>query len=70
MAKGKKVIKCGVKREKGYMYFISKEGDIWKFPQKGGKKSKVCPAGLKREKGFLYFVDKDGDIAAAPMKRK
>lgn len=69
MAK-KKVVKCGVKREKGFMYYIGKDGDVWKFPRGGGRKSKVCCAGLKREKGFLYFIDKDGDIASAPMKRK
>jgi hypothetical protein len=52
------------------MYYINKDGDVWKFPRGGGKKTKVCQAGLKREKGFLYFIDKDGDIACAPMKRK
>jgi hypothetical protein len=69
MAK-KKVIKCGVKREKGFMYYINSDGDVWKFPRGGGRKSKVCDAGLKREKGMLYFIDKDGDISSAPAKRK
>jgi len=66
----KKVIKCGIKREKGFMYFIDKDGDVSKFPRGGGRKTKVEKCGLKREKGFLYFIDKGGDIACAAMKRK
>ena len=35
-----KVLKCGIKREKGYLYYIDKDGDISraKMERKGRKK--------------------------------
>lgn len=36
-----KVMKCGVKKEKGYLYFIDKNGDISRAKMaRGGKKKK------------------------------
>lgn len=36
-----KVMKCGVKKEKGYLYFIDKKGDISRAKMaRGGKKRK------------------------------
>jgi hypothetical protein len=36
-----KVLKCGVKKEKGYLYFIDKNGDISRAKMaRGGKKKK------------------------------
>ena len=36
-----KVMKCGVKKEKGYLYFIDKKGDISRAKMaRGGKKKK------------------------------
>ena len=36
-----KVMKCGVKRAKGYLYFIDKQGDISRAKMKvGGTKKK------------------------------
>lgn len=70
----KKVAKVGVKKEKGYLYFVDKNGDVSaalmaRGDKKGGKPKKVAKAGIKKEKGYLYFIDKDGDIAAAAMVR-
>lgn len=66
-----KVERAGVKREKGYVYFIDQDGDISrsKTGQKG-RKEKIKQIGLRREKGFLYFIDSDGDISRSPMKRR
>ena len=65
-----KVQKSGVKREKGYVYFIDQEGDIARSKTgQRGMKEKITPVGLKREKGFLYFIDAEGDISRSPMKR-
>jgi hypothetical protein len=37
----KKVVKCGIKRKKGYLYFIDKKGDVSCAKMKrGGKKKK------------------------------
>lgn len=70
----KKVAKVGVKKEKGYLYFVDKNGDVSaavmaRGDKKGGKPKKVAKAGVKKEPGFLYFIDKDGDIACAAMVR-
>lgn len=69
-----KVKKVGVKRQKGYLYFVDKKGDIScakmaRGSKKGGSPKKVAKAGVKKEDGYLYFVDKQGDISRAKMKR-
>jgi len=69
-----KVAKAGVKKEKGYLYFIDKDGDVSRAPMvrggvKKGKPAKVTKVGVKKEKGFLYFLDKDGDVSRAKMAR-
>jgi len=69
-----KVMKCKIKREKGYLYFIDKKGDVSKAKmargkQKGGKPQKVHKCGIKKEAGYLYFVDKQGDVSMAKMVR-
>ena len=70
----KKIAKVGVKREKGFLYFIDKQGDVScakmaRGNQKGGKPKKVAKVGIKKEKGYLYFVDKQGDVSSAAMVR-
>ena len=71
-----KVFKAGVKKKKGYLYFIDKKGDIscakMARGRKKGKKAKpekVVKAGVKKKKGYLYFIDKKGDISCAKMAR-
>ena len=68
----KKVEKVGLKREKGYLYYIDKQGDISRAKmarggRKGGRPSKVKKVGIKKESGYLYFLDKQGDISRAKM---
>jgi len=70
----KKVAKVGVKKEKGYLYFIDKAGDVScakmaRGKQKGGKPKKVAKVGIKKESGYLYFIDKQGDNSCAKMVR-
>ena len=72
-----KVTKVGVKKEKGYLYFVDKAGDVSRAVmarggrKKGqkGKKEKVAKAGVKKESGYLYFVDKQGDVSRAKSAR-
>lgn len=69
-----KVCKVGIKREKGYLYYLDKQGDVSRAKmarggKKGGKPSKVAKCGVKREAGYLYFIDKQGDISRAKMAR-
>ena len=70
----KKVAKLGIKREKGFLYYVDKKGDVScakmaRGKSKGGSPKKVAKCGIKREVGYLYFVDKTGDVSCAKMKR-
>ncbi|MDD4980870.1 MAG: hypothetical protein PHC54_06375 [Candidatus Omnitrophica bacterium] len=69
-----KLVKVGVKRQKGYLYYIDKHGDVScakmaRGTKKGGSPKKVAKCGIKRKEGYLYFVDKQGDVSCAKMKR-
>ena len=69
-----KVEKVGVKRQKGYLYYVDKKGDVScakmaRGKSKGGHPKKVAKCGIERKEGYLYFVDKQGDISCAKMKR-
>jgi hypothetical protein len=69
-----KLVKLGVKREKGYLYYIDKQGDVScakmaRGTKKGGGPKKVAKCGIKRKEGYLYFLDKAGDVSCAKMKR-
>ncbi|HOX55204.1 MAG: hypothetical protein PHI86_03880 [Candidatus Omnitrophica bacterium] len=69
-----KVAKVGVKKVKGYLYFVDKKGDVSRAKmargkKKGGKPEKVAKVGVKKKVGFLYFIDKKGDISCAKMVR-
>ena len=69
------VAKVGVKKEKGYLYFVDKKGHISRAKMARGKKKGkakielVAKAGIKRKKGYLYFIDKKGHICEAKMAR-
>ena len=70
----KKVAKVGVKKEKGYLYFVDKRGDVScakmaRGNKKGGAPKKVAKVGIKKQAGYLYFIDKQGDISCAKMVR-
>ena len=69
-----KVAKVGVKKQKGYLYFVDKHGDVScammaRGNKKGGKVKKVAKVGIKKQSGYLYFIDKHGDISSAKMVR-
>lgn len=67
----------GMKREKGYLYFIDKKGNLARAKMaRGGGKKKAKPkqevlhkCGLKRESGWLYYVDKAMNAARAKMAK-
>lgn len=62
-----------LEREDGYLYFLGKDGFVWKTPMKTntrGRKGKVGSEKVRRETGYLYFIDKSGYVARAKMNRK
>jgi len=71
-----KVAKAGVKKEKGWLYFVDKNGDVSRAKMaRGGRKKgkqkveKVAKIGVKKVGGYLYFLDKGGDVSRAKMAR-
>lgn len=72
-----KIAKAGIKREKGWLYYLDKQGDVSRAKmargggkQKPGKPQKIVKTGVRREDGFLYFIDKQGDVSRAKMARR
>ena len=69
-----KVKTTGVSKEKGYLYYLDKNGDVSRSKMargadKGGNAEVVERCGVSRESGWLYFIDKDGDVSKAKMAR-
>ena len=69
-----KVKTTGVTKEKGYLYYLDKNGDVSRSKMargadKGGNAEVVSNCGVTRESGWLYFIDKDGDVSRAKMAR-
>ena len=60
-----------IKREKGYLDYLGKDGYLWKTPtklNKSGKKGRVGTEKVTRQDGYMYFLDKKGFISRAKMK--
>ena len=71
---GKMLCKCGIKRKKGYLYFVGKNGCAYETKmargkKKGGGRKMVCACRIKKQKGCLYFIDKKGNVCEAKMQR-
>ena len=69
-----KVKTTGVSKASGYLYYLGKDGNVWRSQMaragKGGcNAEKVADAGVTRESGYLYYVDKNGNVARSPMAR-
>ena len=68
---GKKVGSEKTKREDGYLYYIGKDGCVWRAPMKAnkrGSKKKVGIEKIQKRKGYMYYVGKDGFVYEAKMK--
>lgn len=62
-----------ITRDDGYLYFLGKDGFVWRTPMRNntrGRKAKVGSEKVKREEGYLYFIDKAGYVARTKMNRK
>ncbi|OGW77750.1 MAG: hypothetical protein A3I73_04835 [Omnitrophica bacterium RIFCSPLOWO2_02_FULL_45_16] len=69
-----KVAKVGIKRKKGYLYYVDKKGNVVETKMargksKGGGGKVVAKPCVKKVKGYLYFIDKKGDVSCAKMLR-
>lgn len=55
-----------IQREQGYLYFLGKDGYVWRLPIKSnpsGTKLRVGTEKIAREEGCMYFLDQDGYVA-------
>ena len=69
-----KVAKVGIKRRKGYLYYVDKKGNVVETKMargksKGGGGKVIAKPCVKKMKGYLYFIDKKGDVSCAKMRR-
>jgi len=69
-----KVMKVGIKRKKGCLYYVDKKGNVAEArmargKKKGGGSKVVAKCGIEKKKGYLYFIDKKGDVSCAKMVR-
>ena len=68
---GKKIGSEKIAREDGYLYFVGKDGYVWRVPMKHnkrGSKKRVGASKIAKEKGYLYYVGDDGFVYQAKMK--
>ena len=68
------VANTGVSKESGYLYYLGKNGNVWRSQMAsagkgGGNAEEVASAGVTREAGYLYYIDKNGNVARSPMAR-
>jgi len=62
-----------IEREDGYLYYLGKDGYVWRTPMKSnktGRKARVSKEHIEREEGYIYFLDREGYIAREKMVRK
>ena len=70
----KVLCKCGIKRKKGFLYFVGKNGNAYETKmargkKKGGGRKMIHNCRIKKQKGHLYFIDKKGNVCCAEMQR-
>ena len=68
---GKKVGKEKIVREDGYLYYIGKDGYVWRAPMKHnkrGRKKRVGTEKIMKKKGYMYYLGKDGYVYEAKLK--
>ena len=74
MARKKRVSSEKIEREEGYLYYVGKDGYVWRVPMKmyrgkpGYRKKRVGSEKIEKEDGFLYFVGSDGYVYRVPRK--
>jgi len=71
MGKGKKISSEKISRENGFLYYVGKDGFVWKAPMKHnkkGKKGRVGKEKVSKKDGFMYYVGSDGFIYETKLK--
>ncbi|HZY70541.1 MAG TPA: hypothetical protein VFF67_06160 [Thermoplasmata archaeon] len=62
-----------IRREKGYLYYLGKDGFLWRIPTRlnpAGTRARVGSEKILRQDGYMYFIDKAGYISRAKMREE
>jgi hypothetical protein len=67
-----KVSKSGIKKEKGFLYYLGDDGNLYRVKmEKDGRRQTdpqlMAQLGVQKAEGFLYFIDEDGDVSRSPL---
>ena len=68
---GKRIGSEKINREGGYLYYVGKDGYVWRVPMKHnkrGSKKKIGGEKVSKKSGYLYYVGNDGYVYEAKMK--
>lgn len=68
---GERIGKERIEREEGYLYYVGKDGYVWRAPMKHnrrGRKKRVGSEKIKKEEGYMYYVGKRGYVERAKLK--
>ena len=68
---GKKIGSEKIGRENGYLYFVGKDGYVWRAPMKAnarGTKKKVGTEKISKKSGCMYYIDSAGYVCEAKLK--
>ncbi|MEM3781878.1 MAG: hypothetical protein QXT43_02890 [Candidatus Micrarchaeaceae archaeon] len=70
---GERISREKVEREDGYLYFVGKDGYVWRAPMRTnprGRKARVGTEKVAKQEGYLYYIDKAGYVARTRMNRR
>jgi hypothetical protein len=68
---GRRIGSERISRENGYLYFVGKDGYVWRTPMKAnkrGSKKRVGNERIDKKSGYLYYIDDAGYVCEAKMK--
>ena len=68
---GRRVGSEKLSRDDGYLYYVGKDGYVWRTPMKAnrrGTKKRVGSEKIAKKSGYLYYIDGNGYVCEAKMK--
>jgi len=68
---GRRIGSERIDREDGYLYYVGKDGYVWRAPMRnnpGGSKKRVGSEKIEKKDGCMYYIDKDGYVCEAKLK--
>ncbi|MEM3031243.1 MAG: hypothetical protein QXH27_05940 [Candidatus Micrarchaeia archaeon] len=68
---GRRIGNEKIEREDGYLYYIGKDGYVWRAPMRnnpGGSKKRVGSEKIEKKAGCMYYLDKSGYVCEAKLK--